>query len=453
MARFGFVRKRVRRGIGGLFLGARQALWPQWLNPCQRGLIWNGVLHNCATILSSGAFVTGFMVALGASDTLVGLISNSAVWTMIAGVLVAQFFYTGRNRRHVLLYLTVAFRALTCLPVFLPLLLGFSRASVLLAAGSIIAGNLAYGIFSVGYNVWFMDSLPQQGRNDYIYLRMLWIRLCFSLCLLGAGIFLDAVGRSYGGFVVLFSLAMVLTVFDCVVLWRMRGADCLRQGQPRIRAKGFMAPLGNARFVLYLAFILLFWTALYITMVYTTLYQVKYLRLGYGFLSIYNVATYIVMSLSTLLWRRLSARAGESRVMCAGALLMAAEFLAYGFLTTDTLWLLAIAAVLAGFGTGGFVIASFTFRYLLMPQDQYTAYEGWFFLVYGVSALLGNAIGAQLQRALVAWQTDFFSTFQLGYLISAAAAIVIVLGHAVLDARLSRSAGVSAPGQVQAGNL
>lgn len=127
------------------------------------------------------------------------------------------------------------------------------------------------------------------------------------------------------------------------------------------------------------------------------------------------------MIIGTRLWDRIETNKGQYFVLSASALLMASEFFLYGFMTQKTLLLFLITPFLAGFGAGGFNVATVNYRYSLMPEDgQRTIYEGWFGAAMGLGSLLGPTVGSIVRNLLPSFTNSVFqySGYQIMYLIS-----------------------------------
>ena len=76
--------------------------------------IFNGIFINAAVILTSGMFLSGYLVLLGASDFIVGLMNNSMNWAAIAGLFSYLIFERMAKRKRFLLTLLSVSRMQVC---------------------------------------------------------------------------------------------------------------------------------------------------------------------------------------------------------------------------------------------------------------------------------------------------------------------------------------------------
>ena len=393
-------------------------------NRDQKLFIGEAMLLNSANVITGGAFLSGLLLLLGASDFLVGLVSSSAAWSLVLSLASSALVERVADRKRLLFWSLLAFRMLTTLPVLLPLALGHGAPTALLASALIVLGNMIFSVFNTGFPVFMMDSLPMEGRANYIYMRMFWLRIAYSVTFLAMGVLLDALNKSYLGFAIVFLTAMAIGIADNCVLVRIQGAAPSPRGGGSL-LQSLLHPLKNRRYVQYLAITFLFFFFLAMSSSFTGLYQLKYLKLSYLFITVITIANFAIVIGTTHLWARLQQRIGMLRVLVLGMALIALEFVVYGFLTPQTLGLIVLSPILAGAGGGGYWACTLPYRYSLMPDEGKTAYEGWFGTVFGAAGLLGAVVGGYLQRVLPVIDTSWmrFSVFQVAYLISAALAL------------------------------
>lgn len=404
----------------------------------QKLFIAEGMLMYSANVVTTGVFLSGLLVLMGADDMTVGLIASSGSWSMMLSLVASTIMERVRNRKVLLTWVVLVFRLLTTLPVFLPALMGMGTPTIWVTGIMVVLGNAVFSLYNTGFTIFFMDSLPVEGRASYFYTRILLIRIAYTVLIVAMGVLLDYMtkdlGLGYLGFVTVFSVALVVGIADVVSLAMIQGAEPSHaakapEGLAAI-ARGLAKPLANAKYLRYLVFTFLFFFLLAVSSAFTGLYQIKYLKLDYSFIAVINMANYAIMIATTKLWGRVEERIGRARLLVICAVLMAMEFLVYAFLTQGTLWLIALSPVLAGLGNSGYWACTLPYRYDLMPEDGKMAYEGWYWFVFGASGLLGALCGGSLQNILPEVPTPLltFSVFQILYLFSGITAIAVSLG-------------------------
>jgi hypothetical protein len=392
--------------------------------------IFDGILINAAVTITTGVFLSGYMVTLNANDFLVGILNSSATWSLIISLFSFLIYERMESRKSLLIAMNGISRFLTSSIVYLPFFIKDKTVLLYATALMTITGNLIWSIYSVGVTVWMISLLPNnQTKNRYIYLRMLFLRISFTTFNLAMGLLLDLFNKSHTGFVIVFSIGLALSIADAIVL--MNTEEPLNKIDKTARKfdiKVYLEPILNREYRQFLIFIFGFNFSLFLASSYTPLYQIKYLKLEYSFLSVINTIAYINMILGTQIWSRIEEKKGLHFVLGMTASFMAAEFLLYGFMTQKTTYLLAITPFLAGIGNSGFNVATVNYRYNLIPEDSHkTVYEGWYGAVLGLSALLGPSTGRLLQQMLPTIENKIFqySAFQMTYLVSFVLAMTI----------------------------
>jgi hypothetical protein len=391
--------------------------------------IFNGIFINAAVILTSGMFLSGYLVLLGASDFIVGLMNNSMNWAAIAGLFSYLIFERMAKRKRFLLTLLTVSRILVCSVVYLPLLFGIGNTTLALLTVMTIGGNILWGIFSVGFTIWMMNSFPSGARSAFIFKRTFWLRIAFTLTNIAMGFVLDWSGKSYAGFLIVFTTSLVLSLADTVVLIGVKEPKYEIDRSSRFSLKAFFEPLRNKPYLRFMLFIFLYYASLTLSSSFTSLYLVRYLELDYKLISFVTVIANLFMILCIRLWRQAEGKVGLVKAFKLTGLLAILEFLLYAFLTSRTTFLLFLAPVFAGAGNSGFNIFVINYRYELMPEKNRTLYEGWYGALFGLSLLIGPMLGSLIMGIMPEVQNVLFehSRFQFLYLISFCLAVPILL--------------------------
>lgn len=418
------IRERVLSNLTGINL--RKLLKSLYVdkykryNKVQRLFILDGVSINASVVLTSGIFLSGYVVLLGGSDFLTALLNNSMAWASMASIFCSLVFERMRKRKKVIVTLHFLARMLVCSIIFLPLILKNNNITLPILACMVIAGNILWSFFSIGSVVWMMDAVPQETRKDFIYDRMFWLRISFTITTIVMGFILDAFNKTYTGFFIVFVTSLVFSVTDTVILMNIEEGESQVNIDRKINFKNIFEPWGNKEYRKFLIFVFLFYVIIFSSVSYNPLYLIKYMNFDYKFISTITVISYIFMIVSTSYWKKAEWKRGIKYVLRMGALFIILEVLVYAFLTRRTYFLLYIAPVLSGIGNSGFNIAILNYRYDLMPENNKTIYEAWFTTIYGLGSMLAPIIGDYMITNIPLIKNILFeySNFQLTYLIT-----------------------------------
>lgn len=121
-----------------------------------------------------------------------------------------------------------------------------------------------------------------------------------------------------------------------------------------------------------------------------------------------------------MLWAKVGRIRGSKFVMGVSAIFTACEMLILSFITSQNSYLLILSNIMLGIGLGGFFVSLFTYRYEIMPEEERTVYEGWFYFASGLGMLIAPFAGNMLMKYLPQFSNIIFenSKIQLLYLTS-----------------------------------
>ena len=398
----------------------KEALSLKRYDKTQKLFILDGAAINPALVLTSGIFLSGFIVYLGGSDFIVGLLNNSLAWASMVALLSCLLFEKMKKRKALIITFQFVSRILVCSTIFLPLIIKDNNITLPIIIVMVILGNVLWSFYGTGVNVWMMEAVPKHSRKEFIYTRTFWLRITFTIFTIIMGYVLDWFNKNYTGFFIVFTISLVLSVTDTLILLRIEEPDNNVNVKSKVNFKRAFEPWKNPAYRGYLVFIFLFYLGLFTSASYTPLYLIKYLQMDYKFISFINVIAYIFMIVSVNFWSKIEWKKGIEYVLKVGALFIIAEFLIYGFVTSKTYYFLYFSPILAGIGNGGFNIAVLNYRYDIMPDNNKTIYEAWFGAVYGLGSMLAPIIGGYLLEHLPVIGNVIFQygNFQLLYILS-----------------------------------
>ncbi len=390
------------------------------LGKSRKLLIFDGILQNAAVILTMGIFLSGYLVWLDGTDFLAGIVNSSINWASIAVLFSFLIFERLKKRKRLLITLTATARLLVCGAVFLPLFIPDKTIVLPIVTVMVILGNFLSALYGTGFTVWMFGVLPKDQRNEFVYLRMFWLRIAFTITTIAGGFVLDAFHKGYAGFLLLFSVSLGLSVLDIILLLNVHEPTYVLDDTVKPNLGMLAEPMRNERFRSYLVFIFLFYIVLTMSGTFTPVYLIRYLKFDYSFISSMNVIQYVSLIAFTGFWRKVEAKKGVTHVFRMTATIAVIEYFLYGFLTENRPWMLLPATILAGVGYSGFNITVLNYRYGILPEKNRTVYESWFAAVFGLSTLLAPIIGNFIMNRLPVVENAVFahSRFQFMYLIS-----------------------------------
>ncbi|MBS5063597.1 MAG: MFS transporter [Hungatella hathewayi] len=353
------------------------------------------------TYLTSGVFLSGLAILMGAGDVLVSYLS---VIVNICGVLIllfSAFLERFQSRKRLTLALTALSKLAILFIVMIPALLPKRLQLVIFIPAVIIAFTLQAQT-TVVLNQWMLGFMEEKKSGRYISLRQTMTLFVTVVLSLTAGRFMDYMNGEYTGFVILFAFAAVMGVIELVLLARTPDSAAGQTAEQSCKFRDIAKlPLKNRKFAGFVLYILLFYLLLYISDSFTMVYLMKYLALPYQTVNI----LYMIISLPQIIllgiWGKISDRRGHHFVLTSSIWLFAGETLFMSFASPETWFLfIPIAFLISSVANAGFVIAVFNRRYELMPEENRIVYDNFYTAAIGLGFILGPMIGGAIKHLL-----------------------------------------------------
>lgn len=353
------------------------------------------------TYLTSGVFLSGFALLMGAGDVLVSYLS---VVVNICGVLIlglAPYLERFQSRKRLTVIFTVLSRTATLFIVIIPAVVP-RKIQIPAFILAVVTAFTLQAQAAVALNQWMMGFIDEKKSGQYISLRQtLTLSVTVILSVTG-GIWMDHMKGKYLGFVVLFGAAALMSVFEIILLLRTPDGAPYRPAGMGCRLRDALKiPLRDRTFMGFVIYILAFYLLLNISDSFTMVYMIKYLALPYKTVT----AMYMIISLPQIVllgfWGRISDKRGHAFVLKTSVWLFAGETLFMSFAAPKNWFLFIPAAFLvSSAANAGFVVAVFNRRYELMPKGNRILYDNFYTAMIGLGFILGPMIGGAVKGIL-----------------------------------------------------
>jgi hypothetical protein len=196
-------------------------------------------------------------------------------------------------------------RLLACSIVFLPVIYQHKNFQLHIIAAMTIVSNIIFNVYRVGMNVWVVSLLEPEIKGSFMYLWEGSIRVAFTFITVIMGFIMDAFGKRYMGFLIVFITALVLAIADIILLNNIYEPEYLVKDSTTNENIKLFEPLTNNKYRRFLLFTVLYSLVLHMSSSYTNVFLLKYLNLGYGFISIINIIKVIFMLASSRYWLKI----------------------------------------------------------------------------------------------------------------------------------------------------
>lgn len=384
------------------------------------------------TYLTSGVFLSGLAILMGAGDVLTSYLS---VILNICGVLIlvfSAFLERFRSRKRLTIVLTALSRAATLFLVLIPVLVPEKLRLACFIPAVVIAFALQAQA-AVVLNQWLVSFTDKTKSGRYISLRQTLVLIVTVVLSVVSGSWMDHMNGGYMGFALLFAAAGLMSIFEILILLRTPDSEAVQPPARHSRLKDIIAlPLKDRRYAGFVTYIMTFYLLLYISDSFTTVYMLKYLELPYRTVTVMSMVLSLPQVFLLGVWGKISDKKGHEFVLKASVWLFAGETFFLSFSSPKSWFVfIPVAFLISAAANAGFVVSVFNRRYELMPNENRIAYDNFYTAAIGAGFILGPMLGGLIKGGL---ETNTaltnavpFAGIRLLYLVSTAGILLLQL--------------------------
>ncbi len=367
-----------------------------------RTLVLDAVFSQTMMVLTTGAFLVGFALAHGASNTVIGILCGMGPLAM--AVQIPAVWVVQRIRLRKAIVVTTAFlgRGTWFLIAFLPFLLPDRYLLPVLVAVLFISYALN-NVCGCAFNSWVRDLVPEARLIRLFSQRMSYATLVGALISLAGGFAVDywkrdpsLPGGVHGSYTVIFLVAVLCGMASNYYL--------LRTPEPKMpepNGEGFFkalrAPLHDRNFRKLLVFLTSWNFAMNFATPFFSVYLLQRLGMSMSWVIGLTVFSQLVNVGFFRYWAAMADQFSNKSVLLVAVPLFTFSLLIWPFTTMPdrymlTIPLLVVVHVVAGIGTAGVTLCGGNLAFKLAPYGQAGAYLAVNGLVTGVAATVAPMI-------------------------------------------------------------
>lgn len=416
--------------------------------------------------MTTGVFMTGYALYLGASDYLAGLLASVPMLMNGFQLLGAALCEKSKHKKGLLQGLLLGYRVPLGCTIFIPLL--FPRSWwVPVFVGVYLLGFLCSALFQPGYNAWIVALTSPRTRGTFYAHREAAYQAVGMIFGMVVGVIVDALGQGYGAFFVPYCICLVFCLLNYLFIRPIRYPEppappvelgdrseapakvqpAEGEREPTERSKPKAAKTGTLQRVkrnpkvLQFAAIWILWNGGYwMAFAYFSVFMVSTLGLSYSFMNIINVVQMGSLVVAVRYWGRFGDHQGWVKSLTFTCMIIIVGFAIRGVVAPSMPWLLIPISIVAGAGMGGINVGTLNMiAYLAHPEDQsfcYALHTG----VAGLAGFLGSVVGGSLTDLFANVYIGPFSGIQLMFFVSGLVMLSALLVFRVWSRRVPKPA-------------
>jgi MFS family permease len=359
----------------------------------QRALVFDGAFANMVGALSSGVVLVAFALALGASNTIIGILAAIPFLTQIAQLPTVALVRRLKRRRAIAVTALTASRIVILLLALAPFLFERETALSILIGGQ-IAVCLLGAAGACAWNSWIRDFLPEEGRGAFFARRLAWstgLGLLAGLAAIGVVEFWPGGETPTEAYSALFLLAAAAGFASSWWLARVPDVPMHAETEAASWVELLRTPLRDDNFRRLIHFTAAWNFATNLAAPFFAVYLLEQVGLSLGWVIVLSTVSQIANLLTLHLWGRLSDRFANKSVLAVAAPLFLLCVLAMAFTELPAgaryaLPLLIVIHLAMGVAAAGMGLASGNIGLKLAPLGQATSYLATLTLIGSVAA-------------------------------------------------------------------
>ena len=387
-------------------------------------IVWEGALANIFVVLTSGAFVTGMALMLGANDFEIGLLVALPFLAQAAQPLSSLLPRVNEKRKRISVLGVTLGRQTWLLAI--PLL--FVKGEWVLPIFLLIVtlSSVANMLVAPVWLGWISDIVPRDIRGRFFGARSASIAVTTLVFSILGSLVLDWFNtreQAPGGFAAILVVAAIAGAVASLVLSRTTDRPARPRAVSQVAPGDWLRPVRDPEFRRLLRLFVTWNFAIGISAPFFAPHMLVNLKMSFFMIGLYSAGQSIIAVASNRPWGVLIDRFGPRSVLifCATGIGLIPLF--WLPLRSDYLWLLAVEMVFSSFLWAGFNLAAFTLPIDTSPRDDRTYYLAWFATVTGLAFFAASFLGGILAES---WSTfswpvgkQIFLNYHIIFVISA----------------------------------
>jgi MFS family permease len=397
--------KKMKRALGKIYLALFYRNDMQMVTaPGKSDRNWfirQAIFGTAFGALVGGVFLSGLFIEMGTPDYLMGYIpfigSIAGILLLFAGLIIERV----KNRKRFIVLLNIISKSLIVLSVWIPLFIHGSITPYIMLA-VVFSGYTLSAYMGITINSLLVDVVDSRIRGRFIGVKQIFALVISASFPVVAGRYLDTAPDRYVAFCIIFSVAWLFMWAETYSFARIidPGFNTLGKGNVRFRDL-FLTPLRDKKFMKLMLLMGTFYFSWYMTMSFSSLYQLRYLEIPYTFITAMGIINPVLQMLWYPMWGKMVDKYGPQFIIRVALWLYVLQAVLWFCMTKGSYWfvmpLLQINASMIG---PAFMLGVFNSKYDVIPQEGRSLYDGFFTSSVGIIILVAPTVGNQIKNLI-----------------------------------------------------
>ncbi|HEX7070017.1 MAG TPA: MFS transporter [Rhodothermales bacterium] len=350
---------------------------------------WDGIFAIQYTTLNTGTFLTTFLLVLGTSEFLIGLVAAFPLLMGLVQPIGAEIIRRRGGWRRPVAVSAALIEDLTWVPIIAAALFYPPKIASVVIVGLLAAQQLANAFVGVSWTSWISDLIPPRLRGRYFGRRNFICHSLGAVTAILAGMVVDRSGADpIPVFAAIFTVGLVFRLVSITILAHQPEPAPARSPRGSF-LKQLSHPLSHDGFRRFLIYAMLWGFAVHLAAPFFTVFMIRSAKIDVGDAMLFAAFSTIANLLGQRFWGPMCDRYGDHQVLRVAGIIICMQPFGWMFADGSTFgyYLMMALSMTGGFSWGGHLLAVGNLMMRLAPETGKTSF-------FAMQAALGGLFGA-----------------------------------------------------------